>query len=275
MELLFLTISLAVRTSLAIIPVSIVIGKIEEAIEGPFGWSVTTMTHRLPENHWFSRFYKMMAGKDKVVTYYHMYVNLLWLIIYVTPAAFILNYADLSGNGFSYRAFWAVFIAQLSSWSQFMVLQDFVWFMVSRYYGPKRFNANFIPWHQDYTGKIPSSYWKGMIIPTVATAIVSWSLNKPAVILSWLLTIGFTCFFTFVVLKWWAKGKNRLPLKQNWASDPRTEVICIQRNPYGSVENRPNQLKPIVWGATIAVVEVMEKKHEITPLSEILVPTMP
>lgn len=190
----------ALLMSMVIIIPSIMVARQEVQIEGPFGWSSMTFTKRYPTNHWFSKIYRALSGQDKWATSYHANSNSIWFLLFISMFFFFPFYNRLAGV-FDNSALTAIIVLAFCSFLEMAVIEDYLWFLIHPYYGPDRHNSKFIPWFQNFQGGIPFTYWLGMSVTIILTALTAWLLKNPEVFYVWIITLVITNFFCFVVVK--------------------------------------------------------------------------
>lgn len=224
--------------ALWIILPAVVVARQEIAIEGPFGWSAVTFTKRFIEDHWFSKFFRGLAGQDKWATSYHLNANLAWLFLYFGWIFLAPIWWHLVGEIALGKLLYLAVISLCASLI-YMCAEDFYWFLLNPYYGLKHFNRKYIPWHQDYTGGLPSGYIRALVATVVLVALISWAKQDFYLLQLWATVLIFVFLFTGL-LAVATRKMTRKPLHPNWWLP--IEAVSIKRQPYPSEGRSPDKL---------------------------------
>jgi len=134
-------------TILFLILLAAIHAKMELMSEGKMGWGVKFPCWRLN-----NALIRLLIGKE--LTGYHFYMCIMFLLLFHSPYLFI-----------AYTLKRELTIMGLYFW--YWVFEDFFWFVESKNYGIRNFKPGRIYWHKRWIGKIPVSYWVGMIIGTL------------------------------------------------------------------------------------------------------------
>ena len=118
----------------------------EREIEGKAGWARHLPTFRI--NVFIT---KLLIGKE--ITGYHIFMLLMFLIIFHLPLLFIS--INLKNE-----------LIILGLLSYYWVIEDFLFFIVNPHYRFKNFKKVKISWHKRWFLGLPITYWWGMIIGT-------------------------------------------------------------------------------------------------------------
>jgi len=121
--------------------------KMELMSEGKMGWGLKFPCWRIN-----NALIYLLIGKE--LTGYHFYMCIMFLLLFHSPYLFI-----------AYTLKRELTIMGLYFW--YWVFEDFFWFVESKNYGIRNFKPGRIYWHKRWIGKIPVSYWVGMIIGTL------------------------------------------------------------------------------------------------------------
>lgn len=121
--------------------------KMELMSEGKMGWGLRFPCWRIN-----NALIRLLIGKE--LTGYHFYMCIMFLLLFHSPYLFIV-----------YTLKRELTIIGLYFW--YWVFEDFFWFIESKNYGLRNFKPGRIYWHKRWLGKIPVSYWWGMIIGTL------------------------------------------------------------------------------------------------------------
>jgi len=122
--------------------------KMELMSEGKMGWGL-----RFPCWTINNRIINLLINKP--LTGYHFYMCLMFLLLFHSPFLFIswTIKKELTTMGLF---FW------------YWIIEDFMWFAESKYYGLRNFKKGRIYWHRRwFLNFIPVSYAWGMIIGTI------------------------------------------------------------------------------------------------------------
>ncbi len=116
---------------------------VEIQIEGPHGWAERLPTWRI-ENRWTRLIYSKRA-----LTGYHLYVQLLMVVLSHLPLAF-----------FPDRWGWSAELKSMCFLIYFFIVEDFLWFVLNPAYGIRKFRKQHIHWHAPtWWIVMPRDYW--------------------------------------------------------------------------------------------------------------------
>lgn len=117
--------------------------KLEIAIEGKFGYA-----EKLPCKKWKLKGpLKRIVGDRRYLAEYHIWMMVVLLLFFHLPLWF---------TGWS---FWRIELFVLGLFIIFLVLEDFLWFLLNPHYGLKKFKKGQIWWHPKWFLGVPSFYW--------------------------------------------------------------------------------------------------------------------
>jgi hypothetical protein len=119
----------------------------ENMSEGKAGWGL-----RFPCWHINNTLIRLLIGKE--LTGYHFYMMLTFLLIFHCPFFFI---------NWTFKK--ELITIGLYFW--YWVIEDFIWFVESEYYGLRNFKKGKIYWHKRFLIGLPVSYWWSIIIGTL------------------------------------------------------------------------------------------------------------
>ncbi len=127
-----------------ILILALIQAKWEIEIEGKYAWGIRLPTWRI-NNKWTKMIF------DKELTGYHFWMLIIFLFLFHSPYLFISITAQHEYNimGF-YSLYW--------------ILEDFLWFVLSKYYGLQNFKKGRTYWHKHWFWGLPKEYWIGMLI---------------------------------------------------------------------------------------------------------------
>jgi hypothetical protein len=130
-----------------LIILALIHAKLELQIEGKAGWAL-----RLPCWRISNKFVQLILGKE--LTGYHFYLLLLFAILFHSPILFI-----------SWTLQKECFI--LGTYCYYWIVEDWFWFLESKYYGIKNFKPGRIFWHKRWFIGLPVSYWGAIILGSI------------------------------------------------------------------------------------------------------------
>lgn len=140
-----------ILTNIYIFILATVLAILEIQIEGPNGWAKNLPTWRPRSDNWYIRMYvKFMSGRE--ATGYHITMFAFVFLIFNLPYAFGL---DLS---------WENWLKTLSFFLIFVVLWDFLWFVLNPHYPLKKFKKEHIWWHKKWLALAPADYYGSILL---------------------------------------------------------------------------------------------------------------
>lgn len=165
-----------VFTNIYIFILAVSLAILEIQIEGAHGWAKNLPTWR-PKDKWFVRIYeKIMSGRE--FTGYHLTMFIFVLLILHLPYVFGLTLTI---------EHW---LRTISLFFIFIVLWDFLWFVLNPHYPLSRFKKEHILWHKKWLLGAPVDYWASLILSfliIIPTQDFSW----------WIFNITLFLIFTF------------------------------------------------------------------------------
>ena len=183
-----------IATNLYLFIMAVVLALVEIQIEGPDGWAKSLPTWRPGRRGLFVRLYERLLG-GKEMTGYHLAMFAFIALVFHLPFFF--------GEALTLTAW----LTTLSLFFLFVILWDFLWFVLNPHYPLKRFKKEHIWWHKKWLGRLPVDYLGGIVISAllaVASTGLSWWLANVAL---WAVFLLLTILFTFVVLDIDHRGK--------------------------------------------------------------------
>ena len=132
---------------LFLILLAIIHAKMELMAEGKMGWGLNFPCWRIN-----NKIINLLINKE--LTGYHFYMGLLFLLLFHSPFLFIK---------FTLKK--ELIILGLFIW--YWVIEDFAWFIESKYYGLRNFKKGRIYWHKRFWLGLPVSYWENIIIGSI------------------------------------------------------------------------------------------------------------
>lgn len=174
---------------------AVVLAILEIQIEGKHGWAMNLPTWRPRKGSWFIKVYSnFINGKE--VTGYHLSMFTFVLLILHLPYSFGQELNILN---------WSM---TMSLFFIFIVLWDFLWFVMNPHYPLKKFNKQHISWHKKWWAKAPVDYYVSLLLSFIVLLPVILRYDIWEMSLWWLLHILFfsiqlilIIIFTLFVLK--------------------------------------------------------------------------
>ena len=175
---------------------AIVLALLEIQTEGECGWAKNLPTWRPASETWYSKMYgKIMSGK--ALTGYHLTLFSFVLMIFHLP--FIFGYALTLENE----------LKNISLFFLFIVVWDFLWFVLNPYYQISKFKAEHVWWHRKWLGVVPIDYVGGatisllVLIPSMLSVsimqVIQWWLINLFLFLVWTLATILLALFRFSI----------------------------------------------------------------------------
>jgi hypothetical protein len=120
--------------------------KLEISIEGRFGYA-----EKLPCRKWRLKGpLRRIIGDRRYLAEYHLWMLIVLLLFFQLPLWF-------TGWGF-----WRMELFVLGLFVIFLVLEDFLWFLLNPHYGLRKFKRGLIWWHPNWFLGLPSFYWTAL-----------------------------------------------------------------------------------------------------------------
>ena len=116
--------------------------KVEIHIEGGDGWAANLPTWRVERHKLLDIFW---GGRP--MTGYHA-----WMFTFM---ALVFHLPVLLTGAFT----WPLEARILASLMYFWILEDFLWFVLNREYGLRRFKPHLVAWHGRWVLCFPAEYW--------------------------------------------------------------------------------------------------------------------
>ena len=139
--------------------------RVEIQIECASGWAASLPTWRI-ENHWFLDIF--WGGRP--MTGYHAWVFSFMALMFHLPV-FLCGQWSMKLEA---RIAGCVML--------FWIIEDFLWFVLNPAFGIAKFSPQFVPWHKNWLGIVPTDY---VTFTIGALLLIGWSfrelpfLNKP------------------------------------------------------------------------------------------------
>lgn len=170
-----------------------VVAILEIQIEGKHGWAKNLPTWRPHSSKWYVKLYaKVMSGKE--LTGYHLTMFAAIFLFFNLPYVFGLPITLEN------------YLKTVSFFLIFVVMRDFLWFVLNPHYPLSKFKKEHIWWHSKWLWVAPLDYYFGILasvlvlLPLAASnaSILSWWLVN---ILMFGIETLFLVIFTTYVLK--------------------------------------------------------------------------
>ncbi len=168
---------------------ALILAILEVQIEGAHGWAKNLPTWRANPNKWYAKLYKKITG-DKDLTGYHLCLFLLILFLFHAPFFFGLQWS------------WTLEINIIALFTLFMIIEDYLWFVVNPYFTVKNFQGKHIIWHKKWFLKLPLGYWIGSLISLFLATLNHFLFSKS--MLNWLIMLVLLIILT-ISCKWLIK----------------------------------------------------------------------
>lgn len=184
-----------ILTNIYLFVLAIVLAVLEIQIEGKHGWAHNLPTWRPKKHNFFIRAYKKFMSDREPTGYHMMMFSFVFLILHM-PYFFGLPYTLESC------------LKTLSFFFMFVVLWDFLWFVLNPYHPLKKFKKENIWWHKKWLGRAPLDYYLSIFISfLVLLPLVYWQDNLAVInwwlahVLLFVLQTIIVVLFTLLVLK--------------------------------------------------------------------------
>ena len=247
---------------------SIAIAKQEIAIEGPFGWSSLTFTRRFKTDHWFSKLYRLISGKDKWATEYHLTSNFIWILIYFLSFLYIPIFSKLAGHS-DWKAFIGSAALAIACCQQLMWVEDFIWFLIHPYYGPDRHNSKYVPWFTNWKAGLPVGYFWAMLSGVLIAALGSLVSQNVDIIVLWSITFAILLIMVFLIVKPLSKRVRRIQMNEFWWVN--VKYVVIKRCPFFIEEKNPYP-EAISYALDERIVNDLRSQGSVVELKDALRP---
>ena len=133
-----------------VILTSLLFALTEIQIEGKNGWASNLPTWRITPKK-SSKFLSMFTHPNRPFTGYHFY---LFSFLFVLIHALFLAVSWTIAAELDVLIFFLLIVS----------LEDFLWFVLNPNFGIKKFKFQYIPWHPQWWGPFPTSYYFSLVI---------------------------------------------------------------------------------------------------------------
>jgi len=173
-------------TSLYIFILAVVLALLEIQIEAGAGWAKNLPTWRPHSEKWYARLHmKLMSGKE--MTGYHTAMFSFVLLIFHLPY--------FMGREFA----WVNWFETLSLIFIFVVVWDFLWFVLNPHFSMNDFREGGIDWHVKWTAGMPADYLNGIVASgLILLPTLLLGNSAPELVLDWVITILAFAILTFI-----------------------------------------------------------------------------
>ncbi|MFA6428416.1 MAG: hypothetical protein WCW02_02620 [Candidatus Buchananbacteria bacterium] len=163
-----------------------ILASLEVEIEGAYGWAKKLPTWRPAEDEWYAKFFKkMMHGKE--LTGYHLHVFGLIFLFFMLPFEFGVPFTLIN------------FLEILSIFFLFIVLWDFLWFVINPHIDLNNFKTEAKIIHKEWLGIFPVDYYFGVAMSLLCYLPVAYE-HWPIGLLKWTMTFTLFAFFTILII---------------------------------------------------------------------------
>ncbi len=170
--------------SIYIFLMAIVLAILEVQIEGKHGWATNLPTWRPGDDKWYAKFYKKIMG-EKEMTGYHLAMFSFVFLIFHLPIFWVYSWSLKEE------------LDIISIFFIFIVIWDYLWFVVNPHFTIKNFKGDHIFWHRKWIGKWPSDYWFASLVSFLIAVIIDLFLNE-GYLVKWLLMFVIFLSLTFL-----------------------------------------------------------------------------
>jgi hypothetical protein len=176
-----------VITNVYLFGLAVVLAILEVQIEGQHGWAAKLPTWRPSSDKWYVKAYvKVMSGK--AFTGYHLSMFSFVFLIFHLPYVFGLPLT------------WVSWLQTLSLFFFFIVLWDFLWFVLNPHYPLANFGSEHIDWHKRWWGVAPADYYGGLLLSLVCQLPLVFSQGSLVPLGWWLTHLGLFGLETLAVV---------------------------------------------------------------------------
>ncbi len=172
-------------TNLYLFVMAVVLALVEIQIEGEGGWAKNLPTYHQSVNRWIVRVYSaIMSGKE--MTVYHISIFTFVLLSFHLPYMFGLQLT------------WNHWLQTMSLYFLFLVVWDFLWFVMNPHYSIRRFNPQHVWWHRKWTLGMPVDYLNSTLLSFAVIIPLIWMEHDAGILAWWFLNASFFALFTFL-----------------------------------------------------------------------------
>lgn len=174
-------------TNIYIFILAVFLAILEIQIEGPHGWAKNLPTWRPKSKGLILRLYQKLMS-DREATGYHMVMFTFVLLIFHLPYFFGLSIS------------WEHWLQTMSYFFIFVVLWDFLWFVLNPHYPLKQFKKEHIWWHKRWRLGLPVDYYGSVILSLMILLPFIWLHSDLSLLAWWLVNIVAFLLETFILI---------------------------------------------------------------------------
>jgi len=178
--------SVIIITNIYLFILAGVLAILEIQIEGKHGWAENLPTWRPKNKNWFIKFYTKLMS-DREPTGYHMTMFSFVLLILHLPYVFGLPF-----NLFD----WSMTV---SFFFIFVILWDYLWFVLNPHHPLKKFKQEHIWWHKKWFWLAPSDYYISIILSLLVLLPAVYHYQSSWLIEWWAINIILFAIETLIV----------------------------------------------------------------------------
>ncbi|MBU1202893.1 hypothetical protein KKH39_02530 [Patescibacteria group bacterium] len=174
-------------TNIYIFVLATVLAILEIQIEGPNGWAKNLPTWRPKGNNFFIRIYKKFMS-DREVTGYH--ITMFSFVFLILHLPYVFGMAPSMFNWLRTISFFFIFV----------VLWDFLWFVLNPYHPLKTFSGDHIWWHKKWFAGLPRDYYLSILLSGLVLLPIVWHYHTVGIIYWWLINLALFIFQTIMLI---------------------------------------------------------------------------
>lgn len=160
---------------------------LEIQIEGEHGWAKNLPTWRPRQDSWYTKVYSsIMSGKE--LTGYHLTIFLFLLLVFHLPFVF--------GIGWNF----GLWVKVLSFYFMFLVVWDFLWFVLNPHYPLRQFKKEHVWWHKKWLLGLPVDYYSGILVSLLILLPAKFMYGGVGLLSWWFANIRFFAIDLIVVI---------------------------------------------------------------------------
>ena len=160
-----------IYTNIFIFIMAILLAILEIQIEGKHGWAGKLPTWRPKKTPWFLQIYQKIIG-NREITGYHL--SLFAYVLFIFHLPFFL------GTPFTWENWFRI----ISLFLLYIVVWDFLWFVMNPHYPLKKFRQEHVLWHKKWWLFAPSDYFICIVL-SFLVLIPYDQLHPQAGLLAW------------------------------------------------------------------------------------------
>ena len=173
---------------------ALVVAYLETQIEGKNGWAAKLPTWRYPHANVKAVAQKtvhlvfMHRYRGKQITGYHLAMSTVLAMAFGFPFVY------------GYPVTWENISLQTSVYVLFVIVWDFLWFVINPYYTLQNFNRDKVWWHTTWIGRVPIIYLAGTALSFLLVLPYTFIYKTTDLTLAWLIYAGTFSIGTIVVM---------------------------------------------------------------------------